>query len=371
MSIVHGSLSIAELRKLGVPAETVLDFSSNINPLGASESVKRAAVTADLAAYPDRDCLLLREALAARLQLDVEQLLIGNGSTELIHLLARARLRSSSRCLIFEPTFGEYEAAVALAGGRIHRLRAAEADSFRWSIDVALKTISEIQPDLVFICNPNNPTGVYLSREDVQRILAAVGQYGLLLVDDAYASLMQRRWDPVSLLPNNNLAVLRSMTKDHALAGVRLVYLLAAPSLLEAMTSLQHTWSVNAVAQAAGLAALNDEEHVAVARDVIAVAKDYLYEQFRSMGLAFEPSAANFLIVEVGDARRVRTELLHRGIAVRDCTSFGLPQYIRIAVRRQEECELLISALQKVMGCSAPSRTAPAPAYGESPAEAV
>ncbi len=351
MSTVHGGISTTELRMVGLSADDVLDFSSNINPLGTSERVRQAAVAADLAAYPDRDSLLLREALAARLQVDVEQLLIGNGSTELIHLLARAKLPSGSRCLIFEPTFGEYEAAVTLAEGEIHRLRAAEADSFRWPIDVALNTISDVHPELVFLCNPNNPTGVQLEREYVQRILAALEQDGLLLLDDAYASLADQGWDSVSLLPNNNLAILRSMTKDHAIAGVRLGYLLATPALIEAVRSLQHTWSVNAVAQAAGLAALDDDEHehIVKARDVIAASKEFIYEQLGAMGIAFTPSSANFLLVKVGDAVQVRTEMLRRGIAVRDCTSFGLPQHIRIAVRQREECEHLIRELQDVI----------------------
>ena len=353
MSTVHGGISTTDLRMVGLTAEEVLDFSSNINPLGISERVRQAAVAADLAAYPDRDSLLLREALAGRLQVDVGQLLIGNGSTELIHLLVRARLRPGGRCLIFAPTFGEYEAAATLAGAQIHRLHAAESQSFRWSMEAMLDTINEVRPELVFLCNPNNPTGVYLRQDDVTRILDAIGQDGLLLLDEAYAPLADRRRDPDSLqltmFPSDNLAILRSMTKDHAIAGVRLGYLLATPALIEAVRSLQHAWSVNAVAQAAGLAALNDGEHLAEARDVIAASKQFIYEQLGSMSIAFTPSSANFLLVNVGDAVQVRMELLRRGIAVRDCTSFGLPQHIRIAVRQREECERLIRELQDVI----------------------
>ena len=122
----------------------------------------------------------------------------------------------------------------------------------------------------------------------------------------------------------------------------------ATAALIEAVRSLQHTWSVNAVAQAAGLAALDDEEHILKACDVIAASKEFIYEQLGSMSIAFTPSAANFLLVNVGDAVQVRTELLRRGIAVRDCTSFGLPQHIRIAVRQREECEHLLRELQEV-----------------------
>ncbi len=349
MSTIHGGLSAAELRTLGVSAEEVVDFSSNINPLGPSERVRDAAAAVDLAAYPDRDCLLLREALAERLQVEVGQLLFGNGSTELIHLLSRAVLRPGGRCLIFEPTFGEYEAAATLAGGQIHRLRAGESQLFRWSVESALDTIREVRPELTFLCSPNNPTGVQIGREDVVRILEAIGSDGLLLLDEAYASLAEGGSDSDSLAPSllggGNLAVLRSMTKDHALAGVRLGYLLAAPPLIDAVGRLQHVWSVNAVAQAAGLAALDDEERVAEARAVIAASKAFLYEQLGALGVPYTPSSANFLLVKVGDARETRLRLLRRGVAVRDCTSFGLPQHIRVAVRGREECERLIREL--------------------------
>ena len=128
MTTVHGGFDTAELRAENLTRDQVLDFSSNINPLGPSPRVRQAAAEADLSAYPDRECLDLREALAAELGVGIDQLMVGNGSTELIHLLARAHLRDQSRCLKFAPTFGEYEAAAALAGAEIERLRAAAAD---------------------------------------------------------------------------------------------------------------------------------------------------------------------------------------------------------------------------------------------------
>ncbi|MCY3568854.1 MAG: aminotransferase class I/II-fold pyridoxal phosphate-dependent enzyme, partial [Chloroflexi bacterium] len=135
MKTIHGGLDTVELRELGLRPEQVIDFSSNVNPLGTSEPVRQAAANADLSAYPDRDCLALREALAERLGVGVDHLLVGNGSTELIHLLARSRLRAGSTCLIFEPTFGEYEAAARLTGADVQRVKAREADGFCWPLD--------------------------------------------------------------------------------------------------------------------------------------------------------------------------------------------------------------------------------------------
>ncbi|MXY35672.1 MAG: histidinol-phosphate aminotransferase family protein, partial [Dehalococcoidia bacterium] len=298
---VHGGLDEAELRDYGLLPQDVLDFSANINPLGPSPLVRQAAAAADLSSYPDRECLALREALAERLGVAIDHLLAGNGSTELIHLVARSRLRPGDRCLIFAPTFGEYEAAAAVAGAEVHCLTATEAHGFCWRIEEAVGTIRELQPALVFLCNPNNPTGLYLDRDAVEQLAAVVGEHGLLLVDDAYASLADSPWDPVPLLGSGNVAILRSLTKDHALAGVRLGYLAAQPEVIGGAQALQHAWSVNAVAQAAGLAALRDDDHVVAAREVIREAKEYLCAELDALGLTVSPSATNFLLVKVGD----------------------------------------------------------------------
>ena len=162
MATIHGGLDAAELRSLALQPGEVLDFSANINPLGPSRRVSQAAAEADLSAYPDRHSLALREELSARLGVGIDSLIVGNGSTELIHLLARAFLGPSERCLIFAPTFGEYEAAATIAGAEVHLFRADEAQGFRWSVDGAVEAIGQSRPRMVFLCNPNNPTGVYL-----------------------------------------------------------------------------------------------------------------------------------------------------------------------------------------------------------------
>ena len=349
MTTVHGGFDTAELRAENLTRDQVLDFSSNINPLGPSPRVRQAAAEADLSAYPDRECLDLREALAGTLDVGVDQLLVGNGSTELIHLLARAHLRAGARCLIFAPTFGEYEAAAALAGAEVRLVQASTAQGFTWSMDAAVGTIEATRPAMVFLCNPNNPTGVYLDRESVERLNAALGSDGLLVLDTSYVPLADAGWDALPLLQRGNVALLRSMTKDHALAGVRLGYMAAPQPVVAATRRLQPSWSVNGVAQAVGLAALADEAHVAAARGVIAEAKAYLEAQLAALCVPAIPSAANFMLVRVGDATGVRRALLRRRILVRDCTSFGLPDFLRIAVRRPEECARLVAALRDVL----------------------
>ncbi len=350
VTTVHGGLDVAELRSVGLVPEQVLDFSSNVNPLGPSVRVRQAVSDAILSDYPDRHSLTLREALSERLGVGGEQILVGNGSTELIHLLARASLQPGEKCLIFEPTFGEYRAAATIAGAEVFSVRADAAKDFQWPIRAAIGTIEQLRPRLVFLCNPNNPTGVQLSPNVVRSVHNASRKHGLLLLDDAYMSLADHPFETTPLLRSGGLAILRSMTKDHALAGLRLGYLMADPGLVSAMRRIQPAWSVNAVAQAAGLAATKDQAHLGRARTVISESKSYLRSELQEVGVPVTESAANYILARVGDAASVRSALLRRKIVVRDCTSFGLPEHIRIAVRRLEECALLVDALREQVG---------------------
>ncbi|MXZ07772.1 MAG: histidinol-phosphate aminotransferase family protein [Acidimicrobiia bacterium] len=349
MRVVHGGLDEAELYHFGLDREQVLDFSSSINPLGTADSVRNAALSADLAAYPDRQSWRLRVALATSEGIRPNEVVVGNGSAELIHLIAQNYLNATSRCLILAPTFGEYEAAAAQTGAEVVHLRARQEDGFRWPIPSTVTRIEQARPDLVFLCNPNNPTGVYLDRITVTRLAEAAGSSGLLVLDDAFVPFVTTPWDTRSLIDSGKVILVRSLTKSHALAGVRLGYAIARENIIERIESLQYTWSVNAIAQAAGLAALREDKHVERAREVVGEAMAYLRDELLRIGLFPEPPDANFLIVDVGDGARVREALLHHAIAVRACTSFGLPGYIRIAARPLVECKYLIAALEKIM----------------------
>ena len=360
---VHGGTNIAELRSLGLRPEDMLDFSASINPLGAPPGISRAMNDVDLATYPDTECTALREALAEHLGVSTPRILAGNGSTELIHLTARAYLAQSPvrpepveghiagrNAVIFAPTFGEFEAACDMQNAKIITILASEADGFAWDIEEAASTIAEHSPSLVFLCNPNNPTGKYLNEDDVRRITAAVPADGLLLLDEAYLPFVDTRWDSLPLLDLGNVALLRSMTKDYALTALRLGYMLAPPDVVERVGAWQHSWSVNAPAQAAGVAALADTRHVDDGRKAVQAAKRYLMGELDALGLRCAPSAANFVLVNVGDAKTLRRALLERhGIIVRDCASFGLPAHIRIGVRTLGDCKRLVDALRDIL----------------------
>ncbi|MYH70880.1 MAG: histidinol-phosphate aminotransferase family protein [Gammaproteobacteria bacterium] len=345
---VHGGLNHTELKSLGLAPGDILDFSANINPLGTAPGVLKALHGVDPAAYPDPGCLELREALGAQLELAPDHILAGNGSTELIHMLARAWLKPGARAVIFTPAFGEYEAACRMQGIEPALMQASRDGEFRWDLPVALDLLAAMQPALVFLGNPNNPTGSYLEEEDVDQFAGIIQDCGLLVLDEAYLSFVDRPWDARPLLERRNVALLRSMTKDHALAGLRLGYLLALPETLARISPCGYSWSVNALAQAAGIAALEHQDHIARGREAVHAGREFLQREFRRLGLECGSSAANFLLVKVGDAAGLRRRLLQdHGLCVRDCASFGLPEHIRIGVRALEDCRCLINALEE------------------------
>ena len=350
---VHGGLNARELELLGLRPEEVLDFSASINPLGAARGVREALSSLPPDAYPDRRCLKLRRALGRHLDLQPDSILVGNGSTELIHLIARAFLSPGDAAVIFAPTFGEYAAACSLGGVSPVFLPSNQEVDFRWDLPDALNRISDLRPSLAFLCNPNNPTGIYLSEEEVRQIAESVGQCGLLVLDEAYRSFVEERWRSQPLLGMGNVVLLRSMTKDYALAGLRLGYMVAPQALVERVGKFQYSWSVNAAAQAAGMAALDHPRHVEQGRRVVGASKEFLMKALGRLGLECLPSAANFLLIRVGQSARLRRELLTRhGVCVRDCASFGLPEHIRVGVRNLEDSHRLVRALKAAASIS-------------------
>ena len=357
---VHGGIKPAELRALGLTPDEVLDFSASISPLGPPAGVRDALSRVDLAAYPDPHCLELREALSRHLSgsrrgsVPVERILVGNGSTEIIHLLARVWLSpprpgTGDTAFLLTPTYGEYEGACRLAGAGTSCQDAVSRPGFRWDLDLAARQIARERPSLVFVCNPNNPTGVFLERAEVDLLAEATSEAGgLLVVDEAYVSFADNPWDSQALLDRGDVVLLRSMTKDYALTGLRLGFCLASEDVTRRLAAFQPDWSVNGMAQAAGLAALADGGYLPRARLAVAQAKEYLTAQLTGLGFGVPPSAANFLLVKVGDAASWRDRLMRKGLFVRDCASFGLPQYIRVGIRPLPDCRLLVEAVAEL-----------------------
>ena len=359
----HGSVSYGELRSLGLDLDNIIDFSVNTNPLGPSPRVREAVLAADIARYPDTEVSALRCAIAQRLRVAPTSVLVGNGSTELVWLAAQAYLAPGDTAVVAGPTFGEYEHAAGVAGAVVQAVRAGVATGFALNLDELSRTITRHRARVLFLCTPNNPTGVVTPPAALSG-LAERHPDTLVVVDEAYLPFaggcpagIERSVLTTGLPPN--LLVLRSLTKDCAIPGLRLGFAVAPEPVIAALASLQPTWSVNALAQAAGLAALDDTEHWDRSVAALAEAKDYLETALTALGLTVHPSAANFLLVDAvsgpggfvsGGA--LRSALLREGCCLRACASFGLPEYVRIGVRTLPECRTLVAALRRVLNGS-------------------
>jgi threonine-phosphate decarboxylase len=343
--LVHGALDYRELAALGLSPDEVIDFSANTNPFGPAPGVRAAVARASLDQYPDRDAHALRSALASRLRQPVENILAGNGASELIWLIGLAFLQPGDEALILGPTYGEYARSAALTGASARLCSARAEDGFRLRAAAVEDALAEVAPRLVFACHPNNPTGVLLPMEN----LAAWAQsrrQTLFVVDEAYLEFSGAA--SALTLAAENVLVLRSMTKAYALAGLRLGFAIGPPPLIEPLRRVRPPWSVNAPAQAAGIAALADVDHLAASLVQLAGAKQRLAADLTAIGFAPGESAAGFLLIKVGRADRVRDALLRRGLLVRDCASFGLPEHIRVSVQRPEHNARLVAALREV-----------------------
>jgi histidinol-phosphate/aromatic aminotransferase/cobyric acid decarboxylase-like protein len=262
---VHGAVDPAALRAEGVDPASIVDFSSNQSPLGAAPGVAAAVASAVVDAYPDPRATDLTAALAGRHGVDPAQVVCGNGSTELIRLLAQLALRPGGVALALAPVFGECEVATALAGARLERVPLAHAGfgrGFACDEPVLRAALERLRPSLCWLCSPNNPTGSALTPALVAD-LVAVHPHTLFVLDEAYCDLLaEPQWERASLVAGN-LVVLHSMTKYWGLAGLRLGYAVASRETAAALRAAAPPWSVNACAQAAGIAALDDLAHPA------------------------------------------------------------------------------------------------------------
>jgi histidinol-phosphate aminotransferase len=343
----HGGSDYAELDNLGISPSEIIDFSSNLNPFIPLIEMKDITGRIAVNSYPDSESVVLRRAIAEKAGLSVDNIIAGNGSTELIRLVVTAYLGTDNNALIIEPTYGEYRIACEIAGASIIGQRLAESNRFEMDIDATVRLIIDNRPRAIFLCNPNNPTGYYLDRERFMRILKAAPD-SLIILDEAYISFIEQAWSSFELVNNSNLLVVRSMTKDYSLAGLRLGYAVANREIIAVMNHVRPPWNVNAIAQAAGIIALQKKDALQGSLEKIQAGKRYLIEEIEKLGFRCLPSATNFFLVRVGNAAEFRAKLLKKSILVRDCTSFGLPEYIRIAVNTMENNRRLVSIMQEM-----------------------
>ena len=342
----HGGLDVAELRRLGLDPAEVIDFSVNSNPFGPPPAVLDALGALDIARYPDRDCLQLRESLSELNAVAPENVLVGNGSAQLIWLAAQALLRSGQRAVVVSPTFSEYRRAAETLGTQVVAVKAAEP-YFRIDVEEVSRAAASTGARVVFLCNPNNPSGQFLPDVAITALERSLPSDCWLVLDEAY-----RAFVPDMDFPHTRgvrTLLLRSMTKDFALAGLRLGYALGPVDCIARMRRFQPTWSVSAPAQAAGLAALRQLTYYRKSWQRLHAAKIELFTALERIGCEVLPTDVHYALMRAsGSGAQLRTRLLSYGLQVRDCASFGLAEYVRISTRLPQHNHALLHALSEL-----------------------
>ncbi len=336
-------------RELGI--EGAVKLASNENPLGPSpravEAVRSAA--ADVHRYPDGGCYHLRRELARRLGVEPDNIILGNGSNEVLELVARTFLGPGDEAVMGEYAFIVFPLVTMAVGARcvlspmpgmVHDL-----DDMLFRITPATR--------VVFLANPNNPTGTFVDRASLERFLAEVPEDVLVVVDEAYYHYAQGPdyLDTTTLLGTRKaLVTTRTFSKVYGLAGLRVGYGVSDAEIIDWMNRVREPFNVNSLAQRAALAALEDDRHVARSVETNARGKQFLERELAEMGVVFWPSRTNFILIDVGrDAGRVYEKLLARGVIVRPVAPYGLRTHLRVTVGAEEENARFIEALRAVL----------------------
>jgi len=329
-----------------------IKLASNENPLSPSDRVQKAIVAAlaSLNRYPDGSGFYLRQALAKKHGVMPDQIVLGNGSNELIELLVRSFLRPGDEAVVPHPSFVVYPMIVQAAGGV--RVMVMLKD-FRLDLEAMARAITPMTK-IVFVANPNNPSATIVTRDEVEHFLSRVPERTIVVFDEAYIEFAMGPDFPDTLAyvkQGRKIVVLRTFSKAASLAGLRVGYGVADADAIALMNRIRQPFNVNSLAQAAALAALDDDGHVLECVRMIEAGRHFLYDEFKRLGLHYVPSRANFILVDVGrNAADIYQKLLHQGVIVRPMTPFGLETALRITVGTPEENRKLVKALRTVLG---------------------
>ena len=332
-------------RKYGLRSVTKL--ASNENPLGPSpkavEALKSAA--ANLHRYPDGSCRLLKQKLAKVWKVEPENVSVGNGSDELLVLALRAFADPGDEVVVATPTFLVYGIQAKACGAAV---RAVPQRDHRYDL-AAMKAAVTPQTKLVFIANPDNPTGTYVTKKELGDFLIGLPPQVITVVDEAYYELVDAKDYPhtIPLIHEYPLIVTRTFSKAYGLAGLRVGYGIAQPSIITALEAIREPFNVNSLAQAAAVAALDDKTFLAKTRQVVSSGRKLLCRELDRLKLRYVPSAANFVLIEVGpNAPQLAQALLERGVIVREMSAWKLSGFIRVTIGTPEENQRLIQTLK-------------------------
>jgi histidinol-phosphate aminotransferase len=342
---VHGGLHDAELEELGLRAPDVLDFSSSTNPYGPAPSMLRALGEAAVARYPDATARRARQVLGASLDVSPDELVLGNGAADLLWSLARVWLGPGRRALIVEPTFSEFRAAAQAVGAELCEWRAQVDDGFEVDLSAVGSLVHAAGARVLYLCSPNTPTGTALPIAEVQAFAHLHPELGIVL-DQSFASLSERHAEAALRLPGN-VACVRSLTKDHAIPGVRVGYLLASAALCRSIEASRPAWTTSAFAQAAAIASTEGQDFVRDSRERLLSDRRALARDLDELGIVTYGSCTTFLLARMPEVAVLRQRLIARHrILVRDCASFGLSGFMRLGAKPAAERQRLIEALR-------------------------
>jgi histidinol-phosphate aminotransferase len=338
-------------REYGI--KNAVKMASNENALGPSPKAV-AAVRRDLAKlhrYPDGGCYYLRHKLAARLKVRPEELVFGNGSDEILVLAVRAFASKGDEIVIADPTFLIYEIAASVEEATVVRV---PMKNFRYDLEAMAKKVSP-KTKLVFIANPDNPVGTYVSSDELVRFLGAVPSHVVVVLDEAYqefAAAERKDYpDSLKLLKKYpNLVITRTFSKAYGLAGLRVGYAVASELIANALNKVREPFNVNLLAQSAAVAALDDKAHLLKTLKVVREGREYLRYEFERLGLKPIDTVTNFMLVDLRtDAQVVYEKLLRRGVIIRSMAGWGLKTFIRVTIGKPAENKRFIKALKKTI----------------------
>lgn len=340
--------SIEEIReRFGL--DKVVKLASNENPLGASPKAVEAfhGIADSLHLYPRGDAPKLIDSIAKMYGVETSQIVVGNGSDEIIDMVGKAFIRQGDNCVGITPTFSVYKFTTLSNGADFIGVGEGEA---RTSLDELAKAIND-KTRVAFICNPNNPTGAYYTESEIREFLKKVPQNVLVFLDEAYAEFATAPDYPNMAKfvgEYSNLFVNRTFSKIYGLAGLRVGYAFGSTEVVRALWKVKPPFDVNQAAQVAAIAALGDKEHVQATRKMNAEGIAVLTREFRALGLKVLPTQANFICVRIGErAKELVAFLESNGMIVRGLTSFGMPEYIRVTVGKPEENAFLMELVKK------------------------
>jgi histidinol-phosphate aminotransferase len=337
-------------RELNLPANEIIKLASNENPLGPSPLAIAAMqkVLANLNLYPDGNAFYLKQKLAEKLGIAPANLVLGNGSNEIIEFVGHAYFAPGVDVVVSQFCFAIYPLVAKMMGAN---LITVPAKNHGHDLPAMLQTITP-QTRVVFVANPNNPTGTLASREEVIQFVNDVPDDVLLVMDEAYIEFLNDAVDLVSLVrlgTRQNLLLMRTFSKIFGLAGLRIGYGIGHPDLIAALEKIRQPFNINSIAQAGALAALDDAEHVHKTRENNMRGLDFFYQAFRDLKLEYIPSSANFILVRVGEGQRVFEEMQKQGVIVRPMGGYQLPEWIRISVGTPKQNQKCLTVLKNVL----------------------